>query len=136
MRLPVSLRGGLRRGAAPAVVLATGVLAAAAAALYVSRVVDAQQDARFQEVVATSAEALQRRMDAYVAKLRSTRGLFEIRPRDPPPEEFRRFVGSFELARYYPGVQGVGWTRALPPDQVAPYEAALRAAGDRDFRVW
>ena len=68
MRPPASLRGGLRRGAAPAVVLFTGLLASAGAALYVSRVVDAQQDARFNEIVAASAESLQRRMDAYVAK--------------------------------------------------------------------
>ena len=109
MRPPASLRGGLRRGAAPAVVLFTGLLASAGAALYVSRVVDAQQDARFNEIVAASAESLQRRMDAYVAKLRSTRGLFEIRPHDPAPQEFREFVSSFELSRYYPGVQGIGW---------------------------
>src|SRR5512143_3334607 len=100
MRPPASLRGGLRRGAAPAVVLFTGLLASAGAALYVSRVVDAQQDARFNEVVSASAEALQRRMDAYVAKLRSARGLFEIRPHDPAPQEFREFVSSFELPRY------------------------------------
>src|SRR5512138_1922056 len=136
MRPLASLGSRVRRGAAPAVVLATGVVAAAAAALYVSRVVDQQQSARFNEVVAASAEALQRRMDAYVAKLRSTRGLFEIRPRDPTRDEFRRFVGSFELARYYPGVQGVGWTKALRPDEVAPYEAAMRASGVPDFRVW
>ncbi|HET8540475.1 MAG TPA: CHASE domain-containing protein [Anaeromyxobacter sp.] len=136
MRPPASLRGGLRRGAAPAVVLATGVLAAAGSALYVSRGVDAQQDARFNEVVAASAEALQRRMDAYVAKLRSTRGLFEIRPRDPDPEDFRRFVASFELSRYYPGVQGVGWAKALRPDEVAGHEAAVRTAGDPAYRVW
>ena len=55
MRPPASLGGGLRRGAAPAVVLATGLLAAAAAAVYVSRVVDAQQTVRFNEVVAGSA---------------------------------------------------------------------------------
>src|SRR5512143_4149137 len=126
MRPPASPSGGLRRGAAPAVVLATGLLAAAGSALYVSRVVDAQQDARFNEVVAASAEALQRRMEAYVAKLRSTRGLFEIRPRDPDPEEFRRFVASFDLARYYPGVQGVGWAKALRPPELAAHVAAVR----------
>ncbi len=136
MRPPASLRGGLRRGAAPAVVLFTGLLASAGAALYVSRVVDAQQDARFNEIVAASAEALQRRMDAYVAKLRSTRGLFAIRAREPAFEEFRAFVSSFELPRYYPGVQGIGWAKALRPDQVAAHEAAMRAAGFAEFQVW
>src|SRR5512142_521781 len=115
MRPPASLRGGLRRGAAPAVVLFTGLLASSGAALYVSRVVDAQQDARFNETVATSAEALQRRMDAYVEKLRS-------------------FISSFELSRYYPGVQGIGWARALRPEELAAHEAAMRAAGFADFR--
>src|SRR5512138_741128 len=119
MRPPASSSGGVRRGAAPALVLATGLLAAAAAALYVSRVVDAQQASRFNEVVAASAEALTRRMDAYVAKLRSTRGLFDLRPEDPTPEAFRRFVASLELPRYYPGVQGLGWAKALRPDEVA-----------------
>jgi signal transduction histidine kinase len=136
MQPPASLRGGLRRGAAPAVVLATGLLAAAASALYVSRAVEAQREARFHEVVAASAEALQRRMDAYVAKLRSTRGLFEIRPGDPAPDEFRRYVASFELSRYYPGIQGVGWAKALAPEDVARHEAAVRAEGTPDYHVW
>ena len=131
-----SARGVLRGHAAALVVLVTGVAVAFGAAGYVAQAVEAQQLARFREVVGASDAGLRARMDAYTAKLRSARGLFEVLGRDPTREEFRRFVGSFELTRYYPGIQGVGWSKALRPGEVPAHEAEVRAAGWPDYHVW
>jgi signal transduction histidine kinase/CHASE1-domain containing sensor protein len=129
-------RGVLRAHAAALVVLVTGVAVALGAAGYVARVVEAQQLARFREVVGASDAALRLRMDAYTGKLRSARGFFDVLRRDPTREEFRRFVDSFELSRYYPGIQGVGWSKALRPGEVAAHEEEVRAAGVAEYRVW
>jgi signal transduction histidine kinase/CHASE1-domain containing sensor protein len=129
-------RGVLRGHAAALVVLVTGVVVAIGAAGYVARVVEAQQLARFREVVGASDASLRLRMDAYTGKLRSARGLFDVLGRDPTREEFRRFIDSFELSRYYSGIQGVGWSKALRPGEVAAHEEAVRAAGVADYRVW
>ena len=129
-------RGALRGQAAALVVLITGAALAVGAAFSVARAVAAQQDARFRELVGASDATLRLRMDAHTAKLRSARGLFEVLDRDPTREEFRRFVGSFELARFYPGIQGVGWSKALRPDELPAHEAEMRVVGSPEYRVW
>jgi len=135
-RPPVSLPALLRLHAAPAVVLVTGVVCAVGAALYVRGAVEAQQDARFRAEVSASVEALRDRMEAYTAMLRATRGLFEGIGEEPDAGTFARFVESLDLSRHYRGIQGIGWSRALHPGEVARHEQQMRAAGWPDYRVW
>jgi signal transduction histidine kinase/CHASE1-domain containing sensor protein len=134
-RRPAPLAARVRPLAAPAAVLLTGLVCALAASVYVARVVEAQQEARFRAQVFASVEALRDRMEAYTAMLRATRGLFEAVGEEPDPGTFRAFVESLEVGRYYPGIQGIGWSRAMAPEDVARNEERLRR--DRpDYRVW
>ena len=126
----------LRFHAAPAVVLVTGLLCVAGAALYVRGAVEAQQDARFRAEVAASVEAIRDRMEAYTAMLRATRGLFEGVGEEPDTGTFARFVESLDLPRHYPGIQGIGWARALRPAELQAHEQRMRAAGRPDYGVW
>jgi signal transduction histidine kinase/CHASE1-domain containing sensor protein len=126
----------LRRHVSPAVVLATGIAASIGGGLYLGHVVELQQDERIREQVRDGDEALHRRLDAYTAILRATRGLFDGLARDPTQDEFRQFVASLDLARKYPGIQGIGWTKLLSPGEVAPHEAAMRAKRHPSYRVW
>jgi signal transduction histidine kinase/CHASE1-domain containing sensor protein len=135
-RPPDSLAARLRRHAAPAIVLVTAIAFASGAALYVRRVIQAQQDARFGARVGTSLEAVRDRMVFYVAMLRATRALFDGIEEEPDPGTFARFVESLELARHYPGIQGIGWAKALRGDEVERHEARMRAAGRPRYRVW
>jgi signal transduction histidine kinase/CHASE1-domain containing sensor protein len=135
-RRPASLPALLRSHAAPAVVLLTGVLSAAGAALSVSRVVAVQQEARFRAEVSASVETLRDRIEAYTAMLRATRGLFEAVGEEPDLGTFRRFVASLEIARQYRGIQGIGWAKALLPAELEEHEAQMRAWGRPDYRVW
>jgi signal transduction histidine kinase/CHASE1-domain containing sensor protein len=135
-RLPPSLPARLRIPLAPVVVLLTGLVCAAGAALYVSRAVDAQREARFRGNVASSVESIRDRMDAYTAMLRATRGLFEAMQGEPDAGTLARFVGSLELPRYYPGIQGIGWARVLRRGEIERHEAEMRGSGTPDYRVW
>jgi signal transduction histidine kinase len=126
----------LRSHAAPAVVLLTGLLSAAGGGLFVSRVVAAQQDARFRADVSASVEKLRERMEAYTAMLRATRGMFEAVGEEPDRGTFQRFVESLEIARQFPGIQGIGWAKALLPSELEAHEAQMRASGPPDYRVW
>jgi signal transduction histidine kinase/CHASE1-domain containing sensor protein len=135
-RPPADPPARLRLHAAPAVVLITGLVCAGGAALYVARVVEAQQDARFEASVSESVEALRDRMDAYTAMLRATRGLFEGMAGEPDSGTFARFVESLEIPRHYPGIQGIGWAKAVPAAELAHHEAQMRAGGRPDYRVW
>src|SRR5574338_1318677 len=49
---------------------------------------------------------------------------------------WQNYVERLSLHRDYPGIQGLGFSRALRPDQVAAHEQAMRAEGVADYRVW
>jgi signal transduction histidine kinase/CHASE1-domain containing sensor protein len=134
-RTPASSPARLRLHAAPAAVLITALLCALAAAFYVSRVVEAQEEARFRAQIALRVEALRDRMDAYTAMLRATRGLIEAVGGEPDVSTFRHFVGSLEIARNFPGIQGIGWTVAVAPDDLAQHQKTMRGLYP-DYRVW
>jgi signal transduction histidine kinase/CHASE1-domain containing sensor protein len=124
-----------RRYLALTLVALTGVGATIAAWTYVSGVVDAQAQARFDRVVASTIGAIQVRMDAYVAALRATRGIF-LDGREPGRRAFREFTASLEMPRQYPGIQGIGFTKLLKAEDVELHEEAVREEGFQGYRVW
>jgi signal transduction histidine kinase len=130
-----SLLAPLRAGPAAWAVLAIGLASTAVTASYVSHAVRRAQDARFQETSTSAAEALRDRMDAYLATLRATRGLFHA-GWPPTRAAFRTFVQSLELPRWYPGIQGIGWAEVVRPGDLPRHEAEVRAEGYQEYRVW
>ncbi len=134
---PAALFATLRRQSVLAALAATGVVCSIGASLYVRRAVDLQQDARFIQVVTGSTDAVRDRLHAYTAMLRSTRGFFEALGREPDQAEFHAFVEGIELGRFYRGIQGLGWAKALRPDELAAHEALVRrTTGQARYRVW
>jgi signal transduction histidine kinase len=128
------LAAHLRALAAAYAVLVVGLLATAAVYLYVANAIAVQERGRFEELAHGAEAAVRDRMDAYVATLRAARGLFA--GREPSRAEFRRFVQSVEIERYYPGIQGIGFARVVRPAELAAHEAAVRAEGFPGYRVW
>ncbi len=133
---PASLTGRLRPLAVPAAVLLTGIVCAAAAAAYVARAVEAQQEARFGAEVSGSVDALRSRMEAYTAMLRATRGLFDGVGEEPDDGTFARFVESLQIGLHYPGIQGIGFSKLLYPSELAAHEARMRGGRWPEYRVW
>jgi diguanylate cyclase (GGDEF)-like protein/PAS domain S-box-containing protein len=75
------------------------------------------------------------RIVTYGLVLRGAGALFSTE-RQVTRSGWRNFVDRLSLYRDYPGIQGVGFSRALVPDQVAAHERAVRAEGVDDYRVW
>lgn len=132
-RPPVAV---LRTHAVPAAVAAISLAATLASWQYVRAAVQAQESARFRERATAGTDALRDRMNAYVAMLRATRGFVEGTGGEPDRLGFRTYVQSIELTRYYRGIQGLGWCRALRPGELAAHVAAVRAQWNPDYRVW
>lgn len=61
-------------------------------------------------------------------------GLFEIGERIDH-DQWRRFVENLQIARFYPGIRSVGFSRVIRPDERARHEQAMRDAGYEDYRV-
>ncbi|NUS38512.1 MAG: hypothetical protein HOQ02_05760, partial [Lysobacter sp.] len=110
--------------------LVTGALVASVAAA-ISR----QDRLNFDSQVAQTLEAINQRVVITSSLLRGTVGLFEASD-DVSADEFRRYVANLDLRRRYPGILGIGYAQQLAPDEVAPFERAVRASGQPGFRVW
>lgn len=71
---------------------------------------------------------IESRIKMYQDTLRAGVGLYGASD-DVTREEWRRFLQQFDLKNRYPGIQGVGFTDQLAPDEVEPFIESLRAEG-------
>lgn len=75
------------------------------------------------------------RIGTYGLVLRGAAALFSTEDRITR-QGWRDYVNGLSLYRDYPGIQGVGFSRLLLPEEVAAHERAMRSAGLEDYRVW
>jgi CHASE1-domain containing sensor protein len=119
---------------APYLVLGVSLLVTLAATLYVADSSRTEERLGFQRLLQRTRDAIEKRIEAYVAFLRATRSLFgaaELVTR----QDFRIFVDPAELLRTYPGIQGVGVGRRILGKDIDQLVAAMRK-DIPDYRVW
>src|SRR5205807_1804103 len=119
----------------PYAVLGGALIVTFLAALYVHRTAQAKDRARFESSVTQISSALDNRMDTYVALLRASTGLFAA-SHSVEQDEFRRFVNQLDLPRHYPGVQGIGFSVRVRPDQRNQLVEMMRRDGNAAFKIW
>lgn len=71
---------------------------------------------------------IQQRLDSYAQVLRGARGIF-VASEHVKRSEFRDFVSSMELEKRYPGIQGVGFSLIIAPDEMPRHTASVRKDG-------
>lgn len=89
---------------------------------------------RFEQQSAAIEAAILDRMADYQQVLRGAQGLLAA-GLEVDRAAFRRYVEALQLAEHYPGIQGVGYAVMLEPEELAPFQAAIRAQGFPEFRV-
>jgi PAS domain S-box-containing protein len=72
---------------------------------------------------------------SHIALLRGASGLFAVKG-EVSRDEFHHYVAQLALERNYPGIQGIGFTVRVEPEQLRSFTAEARRAGRPDFRVW
>lgn len=50
--------------------------------------------------------------------------------------EWRNYIAALNLDERYPGIQGVGFARRVSPDELSAHQAAIRAEGFPEYRLW
>ncbi len=75
------------------------------------------------------------RLAAYEALLRGAAGFFATEGW-MPHDRYVRYFGHLKVTDRYPGVQGVGISLRVRPEDVGKLETAARRDGWPDFRVW
>lgn len=90
--------------------------------------------ARFERQVEKLTFDIFHQLDTYSGLLRAGVGLFYA-SEEVDRDEWRRFVQTLEVERFYPGIQGIGYARYVRADEKAAFEASIRAEGFDGFAI-
>ncbi|WP_181305065.1 CHASE domain-containing protein [Rufibacter sp. XAAS-G3-1] len=104
-------------------------------AYYVSKTNDQVEDAQLFEIRKVQIKAtLERRMGYYLQILKGVNGLFAASD-TVTRADFQKYLGSLQVGKNYPGVQGIGFAVMATPEQVPLLEERVRAEGFPNFQV-
>jgi signal transduction histidine kinase len=131
----MSMRARIRRFRFPLAVVLIGLAATAVAAILTSRAIGAVDELRFELAVDGLHDSIRARLETYIALLRAGAGV-AVGPDGLTAAEFKAFTDGLELRRWYPGIQGIGYTARIAPDRLAAVLDARRREGDPGFEVW
>jgi PAS domain S-box-containing protein len=119
----------------PYFVLLLSLLVTSLFSYYVNRAAEAKDQERFRSSAQEISASIQGRIETYVALLRASAGLFAASER-VEKEDFRDFVQSLDVQNHYPGIQGIGFSARLEPEQRDALTAAMERAGVGRFHIW
>jgi signal transduction histidine kinase len=97
---------------------------------------DAEEDAheRFAFRKMELISAIHTHMDAYEQVLRGALGLFSA-SEEVNRAEWRAYVQTLRIQQSYPGIQGIGYSRWIPPAEKERYIEQIRAEGFPGFAI-
>lgn len=116
------------------VILFFSLLLTLAAYWFTSRQVLARTEEHFlfrsNEIVL----AIRQRLMLYEQAMQGGGGLFNA-SNQVSRIEWQRYVDSLHLKERLPGIQGIGFTQLVRPEELTSHEAAIRAEGFPDYKV-
>src|SRR6267143_1564508 len=119
----------------PYLVLTAGLLFTFIVSYRLAKVAEAEDRARFQALVQEVHASIESRLETYTELLRAGTGLFAAND-SVEENEFRNFVNSLGLAEHFPGVQGMGFSLRVKPEETKALIEARRRDGVADFHLW
>lgn len=121
----------------PFFVLLAGMVATLAIGYQYDRLARDRDRERFSALVDERVDAISSRMNAYISLLRGAAGLMATEPQASiTPDAFRRYVSRLRIGEFYPGLQGIGFARALPPELRGYFEERMQQELSPDFVIW
>lgn len=79
-------------------------------------------------------DAVEARMLTYEQVLRGGIGVF-LASETVSRTEWKEYVSALHIERHHPGIQGIGFSQHLRPDELAEHIASLRAEGYPDYHI-
>jgi signal transduction histidine kinase/CheY-like chemotaxis protein len=119
---------------APYLALGVSLLVTFAATWYVADNLRAEEQAGFQRLLQRTRDAIDRRLELYIAYLRATRSLF-LADGLVTRQDFHLFVDPAELQRTYRGIHGVGVSRRILGKNLDQFVEAMRKEIP-GYRLW
>ena len=106
-------------------ILAIALLFTAAGGIYTYMTLTDRIASQFGAMAERLAVTVDNRIDAYIAMLYGGAGLFAASD-DVNFNEFKAYADRLEISRRYPGIQGIGFTRLVAPDERDAVAASIR----------
>ncbi|PYS70083.1 MAG: hypothetical protein DMF69_14865, partial [Acidobacteria bacterium] len=110
----------------PYLILALGLSFTFLISFYFSKLANDQDQSRFNSAVQEIDDRIKLRVQTSIALLRAGTGLFAA----------SESVDAQEFDRNYPGIQGIGYSQKLRPDERAGLIEQMKSQGFRDFKIW
>lgn len=99
-----------------------------------SAAVQQRASERFEFTATDVSNAITERMDQYELALRSGLALFHASD-TVSRKEWQDFADTLYLNKHFPGIQGLGYSVMLKPEQVAAHEASIRQEGFENYQI-
>jgi signal transduction histidine kinase len=119
----------------PVILLIVGLLLTLGAAVTTAQTSRARSALRFDAATAEARAAIDQRVQIHVSLLRGVAG-YMASGVEVDRERFRRYIERLDLTNSYPGVEGVGFSARVRPEDRAALEGAVRSWGQPEFRLW
>ena len=104
-------------------------------ATYYSAIATKEQDRlQFENTAQRTQYDIQNRLETYIALLRAGSGLFAANEQISR-DEFRAFVDRLDLQNRYPGIQGIGFSVRVMPQEKAALVARMQNQGVENFTI-
>ncbi len=129
---------GISNHVAPLMVLFVGVLLTVVVWQVVRQHEADKTRIEFEHLLDQTVAKIQDRMKAHGQVLRGVVGLFSANHQagnDVSRAEFKAFVASLTLDERYPGIQGVGFSTLIRPEQLGNHLGWIRAEGFSDYAL-
>jgi PAS domain S-box-containing protein len=115
-------------------VLACTLLLAFGVWRYAERAAQAQEQERFDRIVASSRTSVDRRLDTFVQILLGVRALF-AGSAGVERSEFKSYVAGLGHVGRYPAIRGVAWIPRIPAVSRSQHEAVVRRGGLAGYQI-
>lgn len=96
--------------------------------------IDREKQAYFDFRVREASNLISQRMQTYEQILLGASGLFKA-SNSVERYEFEQYVAALNLAKNYPGIQGVGFSQIIPSDKKAQHIASIRSEGFSEYTI-
>ncbi len=123
-----------RRKWIPYFVSAIALMLTAEATIYVTITAKAKDKLRFENAVGRSQDDIQQRLNTYITLLRGGSGLFAAND-SVSNSQFGAFVNRLNLRQQYPGVQGIGFSVRVMPQEKDALVAQMKRQGVENFSI-
>src|SRR5258705_7342831 len=125
----------MKRSWVPLRTLLVGFTATVTGTWFVAHYFEVKANVQLNDAVQEATEAIQTRIEPYIALLRGCSGLFAVR-RNVTAGEFHAFVNRLQVPKQYAGLQGIGYAQRTRPENREGLVTRMRSQGAPDFKVW